>query len=196
MSSSFSRRKFIKTMSVMPLVSPLKGLSNSKEKIRKHRPNILWIAVEDISPFLGCYGYENATPNLDKLAGRGVRFANTFMPAPVCSPCRSSLITGMMPTTIGVHNHHSSRTKETAIYLPEKIKTLPELFKTAGYFTFNQGKDDYNFWYNREDLYSGEYVTHKLYGKSGKRQVGWKNRRPDQPFFGQIQLAGGKGGLS
>ena len=167
-------------------------MSGSAIKKGNNRPNILWIAVEDISPFLGCYGYANATPNLDKLAKNGVRFTNTFMPAPVCSPCRSSLITGMMPTTIGVHNHHSSRTRETAIYLPKNIKTLPQIFREAGYFTFNQGKDDYNFWYNREDLYTGQYTTHKLYGKSGKRNLGWKNSKSNQPFFGQIQLAGGK----
>ena len=158
----------------------------------KPRPNILWIAVEDISPFLNCYGYNNDTPNLDRLAEGGVRFSNMFMPAPVCSPCRSALIAGMMQTTLGTHNHHSSRTEETAIHLPNHIRILPELFRKAGYFTFNQGKDDYNFWYDREDLYTGAYTTHPLYGKSGKREVGWKDRQKDQPFFGQIQLSGGK----
>ncbi|MFC1726705.1 sulfatase [candidate division KSB1 bacterium] len=156
------------------------------------RPNILWIAVEDISPLMSCYGYDvNPTPHLDRLAEEGIRFANTFMPAPVCSPCRSALITGMMQTTLGTHNHHSSRSEESAIYLPEGFKTIPELFRDAGYFTFNHGKDDYNFRYNRELLYSGEYSTHKLYGKSGKA-IDWNNRKPGQPFFGQIQLSGGK----
>ena len=101
------------------------------------------------------------------------------------------MITGTIQTTLGTHNHHSSRAEETAINLPNNIKTLPELFKEAGYFTFNHGKDDYNFWYNRENLYSGEYTTHKLYGKSGKK-IDWNSREPGQPFFGQIQLRGGK----
>jgi arylsulfatase A-like enzyme len=101
------------------------------------------------------------------------------------------MITGMMQTTIGVHNHHSSRSEETAIHLPDSIKTLPEIFREAGYFTFNYGKDDYNFWYDRENLYSGEYTTHKLYGKSGKI-IDWNVREPGQSFFGQIQLRGGK----
>ena len=156
------------------------------------RPNILWIAVEDASPLMSCYGYDiNPTPNLDSLATGGVRFANTYMPAPVCSACRSALITGMMQTTLGLHNHHSSRSEETAIKLPGYIKPIPELFRDAGYFTFNHGKDDYNFWYKREDLYSGEYATHRLYGKSGK-PVDWKSAAHGQPFFGQIQLRGGK----
>lgn len=179
----------MKTSSALSLGAFLTGCQPQKSG---RKPNILWLAVEDISPFLGCYGYENATPNIDKLAVDGVRFDNVFMPAPVCSPCRSALITGMMHTTIGTHNHHSSRTEETAIHLPDNVRTLPELFRQAGYFTFNQGKDDYNFWYDREDLYTGEYTTHKLYGKSGKRNVGWKDRQKGQPFFGQIQLRGGK----
>jgi len=186
------RRTFLKKIGqATAAVSLPLFLSDCKNEINE-RPNILWIAVEDISPLISCYGYEaNPTPNLDHLAKTGLRFANTFMPVPVCSPCRSALITGMMSTSIAVHNHHSSRSEETAIHLPANIKTLPELFIEAGYFTFNHGKDDYNFWYDRKDLYAGEYTTHKLYGKSGKA-IDWTARKPDQPFFGQIQLRGGK----
>ncbi len=187
------RREFINRLGQAAVgVSALSMMNGCETGNKGSRPNVLWLAVEDIGPYLGCYKYSNATPNLDKLAEGGVRFDRVFMPAPVCSPCRSALITGMMPTSIGVHNHHSSRTEETAIRLPAHVKTLPELFRQAGYFTFNQGKDDYNFWYDREALYAGEYTTHPLYGKSGKRQVGWTDRQPGQPFFGQVQLYGGK----
>ena len=193
MSKSMTRRNFLGAAAAVPLVSGLtSAVANPSTRPATDRPNILWIAVEDISPFLGCYGHANATPNLDRLAKGGVRFARAFMPAPVCSACRSALITGQMQTTLGTHNHHSSRTEETAIRLPDHVTTLPELFRKAGYFTFNQGKDDYNFWYDREDLYAGPYTTHALYGKSGGRKVAWKDRRAGQPFFGQIQLYGGK----
>ena len=188
------RREFLTAAGCVSMTLPFLTLSNSCSSSAnpKQRPNILWIAVEDISPLMSCYGYEaNPTPHLDKLAAGGIRFAHTFMPAPVCSACRSALITGMMQTTTGTHNHHSSRSKESAIHLPEGVKTLPELFRNAGYFTFNHGKDDYNFWYDREDLYKGEYTTHKLYGKSGKA-IDWNAREQGQPFFGQIQLSGGK----
>ncbi len=58
-------------------------------------PNILWITAEDISPWLGCYGDPNATtPNLDKLASKGVLYQNAFANAPVCAPARSTIITG------------------------------------------------------------------------------------------------------
>ena len=187
------RRAFFRSIGQAAAVASLSQLWLACRSVNERRPNILWIEVEDISPLMSCYGYSiNPTSNLDRMAEKGVLFLNTFMPAPVCSPCRSALITGMMQTTLGTQNHHSSRSGETAIHLPKEVKTLPELFRQAGYFTFNLGKDDYNFWYDRENLYEGEYTTHALYGKSGKRNIGWKDRSPDQPFFGQIQLSGGK----
>ncbi len=189
------RRDFLTKAGLLSAALPFlpfnTGCSNSKT-INQKRPNILWFYVEDLSPIMSCYGHDyNLTPHLDRLAEGGVLFTNTFMPAPVCSPCRSAIITGSMQTTLGLHNHHSSRSLESAIYLPDHVKTLPELFRQAGYFTFNHGKDDYNFWYDRKNLYSGEYNTHKLYGKSGK-EIDWNTREPGQPFFGQIQLRGGK----
>ena len=167
-----------------------------KEKAQKIetdlRPNILWIYLEDTAPLLGSYGTTLiSTPNIDSLAQDGVIYKNVYMPAPVCSASRSSIITGTMSTTIGVHNHHSSRTKQSAIKLPDSLKTIPELFKKAGYFTFNNGKDDYNFVYNRRDFYSQEYKIHPLYGKSGVR-LDLSTLKDKQPFFGQIQLYGGK----
>ena len=167
----------------------LAGCKSSEDQ----KLNILWIYVEDISPDLGCYGNELAhTPFLDQMAEQGILYSNAITPAPVCSPIRSALITGVMQTTLGLHNHHSSRTESSAIYLPDSIQTIPEILKHAGYFTFNHGKDDYNFWYQREDLYSGSYRRHGLYGNSGL-EVDWNDRSdPSQPFFGQIQLRGGK----
>jgi len=155
-------------------------------------PNILWIYLEDTSPLMGAYGTNIiATPNSDKLAANGTLFTNAIMPAPVCSASRSSIITGMMSTTLGLHNHHSSRTEEAAITLPDSIKTVPELFKGAGYFTFNNGKDDYNFSYDRGELYDQGYSKHPLYGKRGTK-LAISELQNHEPFFGQIQLAGGK----
>ncbi len=168
------------------------GFSCSEEKQRAEPPNILWLYVEDISPNLGCYGDKNVnTPNIDRLANNGLRFANAIMPAPVCSPLRSAIITGTMPTTFGLHNHHSSRTEASAIRLPEGVKTLPELFKREGYFTFNQGKDDYNFQYTRDSLYTGKYRDNGLYGLVGE-EVDWSQKGGNQPYFGQIQFSGNK----
>jgi arylsulfatase A-like enzyme len=158
----------------------------------KSQPNILWIFLEDTAPLLSAYGTTViSTPNIDSLAKQGVLYKNVFMPAPVCSASRSSIITGVMSTTTGTQNHHSSRTEASSIYLPDNLKTIPEIFKNAGYFTFNNGKDDYNFVYNRKELYNQEYKIHPLYGKSGV-PLDLASLKNKQPFFGQIQLHGGK----
>lgn len=166
--------------------------SISKVKIQ---PNILWIYVEDLNPVLSCYGETiNPTPHIDNLAENGVLFKKAFTPAPVCSAARSAIITGTMATTFGTHNHHSSRTVEDAIFLPDSIKTIPEIFKANGYHTFNHGKDDYNFIYNRKDLYSDDIQIDFWYTFAGKGD--WlEPLSNEQPFFGQIQLNGGKLGL-
>ncbi|WP_420401849.1 sulfatase [Flagellimonas sp.] len=167
---------------------------NVKEKVEKvpQSPNILWIFLEDTAPLLSSYGTTLiSTPNIDSLASQGVLYRNVFMPAPVCSASRSSIITGIMSTTTGTHNHHSSRTKESGIYLADSLETIPEIFKREGYFTFNNGKDDYNFIYNRKDLYSQDYRMHPLYGKNGIH-LNLASLQHKQPFFGQIQLYGGK----
>lgn len=146
--------------------------------------NILWIVAEDLNPAFGCYGdpvNKGKTPVLDKMAAQGVLFSRCYVPAPVCSPCRSAILTGAMQTTLGIHNHRSSRSKVAPIHLPEGVTTLPELFRALGYFTFNVGKDDYNFEYDRS----------KLYAKA-KLPYPWRGRKQGQPFFGQIQLRGGK----
>jgi len=156
------------------------------------RPNILWILLEDTAPLMGAYGTTLIeTPRIDELAAAGVVYTQAIMPAPVCSASRSSIITGSMATTLGLHNHHSSRTEASAIHLPEGYRTVPEVFRDAGYFTFNNGKDDYNFAYDRQQLYEQSYSVHPLYGKRGD-PVELATLTARQPFFGQIQLAGGK----
>jgi arylsulfatase A-like enzyme len=128
------------------------------------RPNILWIFSEDLSPYMGCYDdpiNQGHTPDIDQFAADGVLFKRAYVPAPVCSACRSAMITGVMQTTTGTHLHRSSRAPEgeivpeaVRIHLPKGMKTIPELMREAGYFTFNSGKDDYNFNYDRRKLYS------------------------------------------
>ena len=154
------------------------------------RPNILWIYLEDQDPRYGCYGEQLVeTPNIDALADEGVVFERAYSPAPVCSPSRSAVITGSYAIRLGTHVQRSSRFPGEEIYLPEGYKTVPEVFRGAGYFTFNNGKDDINFAYNRSDLYSVGNDTREPDGKVNggvSLQQGsgdWCDCPPDKPFF-------------
>ena len=119
------------------------------------RPNILWIDIDDQSPWYGVYGDQIAsTPNLDALAREGTAFERVYVATPVCAPSRSAMITGVYPIRAGTHDMRSSRVSEYQIHLSDEITTLPELLRAAGYETFNASKDDYNFTYDRRDLYS------------------------------------------
>ena len=192
----------------------LSGFLHADDRPGDDRPNILWIFSEDLSPYFGCYDdpiNSGHTPAIDKLAAEGVLFRRAFTPAPVCSPARSAIITGKMQTTTGTHQHRSSRSpngtivpEDTRIHLPEGMKTIPELMREAGYFTFNSGKDDYNFHYDRRDLYSVGTKDDYEPGMNGwqgnfARHSGsftedtWKSRpKEGQPWFGQIMIWGGK----
>ncbi|MEN8126181.1 MAG: sulfatase-like hydrolase/transferase [Planctomycetota bacterium] len=185
---SLNRRNFLKTAALATGAVSLSSCAIAQtSKPPQEKPNILWIYIEDMSPWIGCYGdtvNKDATPTIDALAADGVRFSRCYVPAPVCSPCRSALITGAYQTTTGLHNHRSSRSKASAIYLPEGVTTLPQLFQKAGYQTFNAGKDDYNFAYKREELY--DKATRET------NFAVWRTLDKDKPFFGQIQLKGGK----
>jgi len=115
-------------------------------------PNIVWIFADDYSAInFGAYGNILVnTPNIDKLAAEGMVFDNGFVPSPICSPMRSSLITGMYPTSIDVHNHrsHGPSNKipyQTGYTLPDPVVHLAELFNAGGYYTMVNDKGDYNF---------------------------------------------------
>jgi len=166
------------------------------------RPNILWIYLEDVSGWFSCYGDEVIeTPTLDALASEGTRFTRFYTPAGVCSATRSAIVTGFMQTSIGAHNHRSCRAnfrgQDMGEYdrnvLPAEATPLPIRFREAGYWTFNEGgKDDYNFEWSRDEFY--DYEFSKDGWGPAKLVAGecWKGRAEDQPFFGQVQLGGGK----
>lgn len=151
-----------------------------------HQPNIVWIVAEDQSDHYGPYGETLAqTPNVDRLAQQGAVFRRAFVTAPVCSPSRSALVTGMHQVAIGAHNHRSGR-GDSKIRLPDDVEPVPAILRRAGYYVTNgglrgdselaRGKTDYNF-EHAADLYDG---------------ADWSGRREGQPFFAQIQLRGGK----
>ncbi|MEM1295077.1 MAG: sulfatase-like hydrolase/transferase [Verrucomicrobiota bacterium] len=155
--------------------------------IAEERPNIIWLFAEDTSPWMGCYDHEAnkmATPNIDSIAAAGVQFNRAYVPAPVCSACRSSMMVGANQIRFGAHEHRSSRAKDAQLYLPEGMKLLPQIMKEAGYSTYNHGKTDYNFVWSAEDTYS----KLKMKGQADS----WDVLKENQPFFIQFQTRGGK----
>ena len=96
--------------------------------VRAAQPNILFLISDDQSSFsLGCYGGENRTPNLDKLARDGVRFTNAFVASPQCSPSRSAMLTGLSP--------HRTNTSRLHMPLRAQYETIIDGLKSAGYYT-------------------------------------------------------------
>ena len=150
-------------------------------------PNILWITCEDMSPHLGCYGDSIArTPTLDRLSSEGIRYTNAYSVSGVCAPGRSTLITGLYPTTIGAM-HMRTMTRTAAIdqitdpellaiptyeaVPPTEVKCFTEFLRANGYYCSNNSKEDYQF---RRPITAWDESSNSAH---------WRNRAPGQPFF-------------
>ncbi len=105
------------------------------------RPNVLFIAADDLRNDLGCYGHSLVkSPNVDRLAARGVLFERAYCQQAVCNPSRASIMTGMRPDALRIWDlptHFRSRVPD--------VVTLPQFFMQHGYFTQNIGKIYHNF---------------------------------------------------
>lgn len=137
-----------------------------EEPAQSDLPNILWLTSEDNGPELGCYGDQYAeTPNIDALAARGLRFTNCWSNAPVCAPARTTIISGMWPTSLGAQHMRSQ------VALPKNAVLYPQVLKQAGYYCTNNSKEDYNL------------DTPKTLWDESSNKAHWRNRSDGQPFF-------------
>jgi len=105
------------------------------------RPNVLFIAADDLRMNLGCYGDPVAkTPNLDRLARRGVMFERAYCQQALCNPSRASVLTGLRPDTLRIWNLPTHFRETTP-----NVVTLPQYFMRHGYFAQNIGKIYHNY---------------------------------------------------
>lgn len=155
--------------------------------------NLVWISIEDMSPWLGCYGDHTVpTPNLDRIAAEGVRYVNAFATTPVCAPSRSTLITGCWAPRIGSMHMRTGKPSKAALArdpeayadIPDyeavpgpEVRCFPELLRRGGWYCTNRSKSDYQF-----------RAPETTWDRSGGR-AHWRQRPdPDQPFFAVFNL--------
>ncbi|MBE7502874.1 MAG: sulfatase [Verrucomicrobiales bacterium] len=139
------------------------------------RPNLLWITAEDLGVHLGCYGDPDArTPRLDAFARDGVRYTHAFATAPVCSPARSCLITGLYATSLGTQRLRSQ------FPVPGNLRGFAALLREAGYYSANNVKTDYNL---RDEP---RFIADCWHESSSRAH--WRGRKAGQPFFAVFNL--------
>ncbi len=128
-----------------------------------------------MSANLGCYGDSFAsTPHLDRFASESIRFTQAYASAPVCSPARCCLITGMYATSLGTQRLRSH------FALPEHCKPFPELLRSSGYYTSNNVKTDYNIQDEKQHIQA-------MWSQNGPH-AHWRQRKSKQPFFAVFNL--------
>lgn len=140
--AAYSRRLFLRQASAAAAASMLSGCLPKAARWgsdpSSNRPNILFIAVDDLRTQLGCYGRRQVlSPNIDRLASEGVLFNRAYCQVPVCGASRASLLTGIRPD-FSLRRFTNANTRADAD-VPHAV-TLPQHFKENGYYTISNGK--------------------------------------------------------
>ncbi|MGC3966105.1 MAG: sulfatase-like hydrolase/transferase [Pirellulales bacterium] len=112
------------------------GRTSTAAAAEPTKPNVLLICVDDLKPILGCYGDKLVkTPNIDRLAARGLLLESAYCNQAVCSPSRNALLVGLRPQTLGIYDLATNFRKSA----PDAV-ALPQQFKQSGYTTISIGK--------------------------------------------------------
>ena len=121
------------------------------------KPNVLFITIDDLNDWVGCLGGhpQVKTPNIDRLAKRGVLFSNAHCQAPICNPSRASFMTGLLPSTSGVYQLAPDFRSAPEL---KNVVTIPRHFAAHGYQTYQVGK-----------IYHSAYPDEVSFQKNGPR---------------------------
>ncbi|MCG8584622.1 MAG: sulfatase [Pirellulales bacterium] len=132
-----------RTLSLFIIALTLAGTAFADDSKGTNRYNVLFIAIDDLRPELGCYGVAAAqSPSLDQFAADGVLFRNHYVQVPTCGASRYALMTGRSPARSRALGNGALYGGKTAIKAEEQpgAQTLPELFRRSGYHTTCIGK--------------------------------------------------------
>jgi arylsulfatase A-like enzyme len=145
------------------------------------QPNFLIITIDDLNDYVGCLGgHSNAlTPNLDRLAHQGMLFTHAYCNSPVCNPSRTSLWTGLRPTTTGITSNRFGWFRDLPRF--RQIVTLPQALARAGYVTAGFGKlfhvgrasHSHGEWQRCNTYNYGPLQTPKLNFPTGDKLTDW-----------------------
>ena len=146
------------------------------------KPNILFIAIDDMNDWTGFLGGhpQALTPNMDKLAEKGINFTNAHCSAPGCSPSRNALLYGVEPFNSGLYPFYEHAIHEQ---LMEKYTSLPRFFKENGYQTFGAGKIHHGFKEDKRE-WSDYFVlksSQKIFQKGEGYQIGDSKKMSFRP---------------
>jgi arylsulfatase A len=146
-----NRRGFLKAVGLgaVSLALPSHPVQSATTDVYK-KPNIVFILIDDMGwPDVGCYGSKfHETPNIDRLAGQGMKFTDAYAACPVCSPTRASIMAGQYPARIGITDfipghwrpYEKLIVPENRLQLPLESVTIGEVLKEQGYSTCYIGK--------------------------------------------------------
>ncbi len=136
------RRTFLRTSGAALGAAALAARGKTAHAAEKAPPNILFIAIDDLNDWIGCLGGhpDARTPNIDRLAARGVLFSNAHCQAPISGPSRASLMSGLLPATTGIYGQIKDEHLRRAGEPMEECAFLPEYLARHGYKTMGIGK--------------------------------------------------------
>ena len=158
------------------------------------RPNVLFIAIDDLRPELGCYGHSLVkSPNIDRLARQGLRFSRAYCQEAICGPSRASLMTGLRPDSVGVV-HNATYFRDTV----PNVVTLPQHFRNHGYQTVYMGKIYHGWMRDEEKSWSTKAVFRRYaepvgvqgYHLPENQELVKRRRKEVRQKYGDVKLGG------